>query len=239
MRTAVYLVVMFVVGIVALAVPGWLYERREGQPLQAPGATAPMLPQGTGGGPREPLEMLADGLGEALTVARWALDEGNQSEAAHAMDAAQRAAEVGEHASPESAFKSVLEQVRHAREEIQNGRKASAARSLEEARVALGARPEVLAEQKAPSLGKYAGGTLIDAQGVRIGEVGSVSGDQVELILGGGRDFMGLFDLGGARHVMVPADTLVFGPARYLGLTLVAAPSVPPPGRHRSVPSSR
>lgn len=225
MRTAVYLVIMLVVGLAALAVPGWLYERREGRPLRAPGVTAPALPPGSGGSPREPLETLAAGLGEALTVAQESLRAGQTSEAARALDAALRAAEVGAHASPGGAFPPALEHVKHARKELQDGQPSRAARTLARARAALGARPGSPPVQTVPSLGRYAGGTLINAEGVRIGEVVSVSGDRVELVLGGWRDFMGLFDLGGGRHVTVPADALVFGPARYFGLTLVAAPT--------------
>lgn len=231
MRTAIYLAVMLVVGLAALAVPGWIHEAREGQPLRPTAVVVRAQPPDTGGGPREPLETLAVGLSETLGAALRAMEEENPSEAAHAMDAALRAAEVGEHASPGSAFQAVLEHVRQARAHVQNGQEARAVLSLGWAREALGARSGGLEAAKVPALGPYAGGTLIDAQGGRIGEVGAVSGGQVELILGGGRDFMGLFDFGGDRRVTVPADTLVFGPARYLGLTLVAAPALPPPGR--------
>lgn len=230
MRTAVSLAVMFVVGLAALAVPGWLYEVREDRPLQAPGTTAPTLPPSTGGSPREPLATLASGLGESLTAAQQALAAHEQTRAAQAMDAALRAARVGEQASQE-AFSPVLHHIQHARKEFQNGRPADARHTLTEARAALDSARGVTGAEKSPhQLARYVGGTLINAEGVVVGEVAAVSGNEVELVLGGGRDFLGFIDLGGGRHVTVPADTLVFGPDPFFGLTLIAAPLLPSDG---------
>jgi len=49
-----------------------------------------------------------------------------------------------------------------------------------------------------------------------------------ELVVAGGRGFMGLFDVGDGPHVLVASEGLVFGPARTVGMTLVAAPLLPP-----------
>lgn len=224
MRTAVYLAVMLVLGLAALAVPGWLHDFRDRQPLTPP-ARASALPPSAGGGPRQPLETLVAGLRDTLTVAEQALDAGEQTRAARAMDAARRAADVGAHASGE-ALKPVLGSIQRARKQLQDGRNTEARRTLAQAGEALQSAAPALAPARPPSApGEYVGGTLINARGERIGEVVAASGGELELVLGGGRDFMGLFDVGGGPHVRLPVDALVFGPDRFLGATLVAAPS--------------
>lgn len=230
MRTALAVLGMFVFGVAALAVPALLFELREGRPLQAPTRQPPSPPSGTGGAPRSPLETLALGLREAVGVARQELAVGHRSQAMHALDAARRAAETGHQASDEATFSSVLHDIQRARKSEQNGRPEDAQRVLEGALATLdAASSRAWGPAKSPArLEKYDGGTIINAQGLRIGEVAGIQGQEVELILGGARDVAGIFDLSAGRRVRVRADELLFGPARYTGLTLVMVPSLEP-----------
>lgn len=231
MRTTLYVLGMLVFGLSMLAIPAWLFELRESRPLPTSARAAPGLPPGTGGAPRAPLETLAVGLRDSLDVAQRELAAGHGSPAVQALDAARLAAEAGQHASEDSAFASALHDIQHARKAIQDGRPGEARRTLEDALAALDAEPSSrLGAARAPAqLGKYDGGTLINARGSRIGEVVAVHGQQLELVLGGARDVAGILDLSSGRRVTVPASALLFGPARYLGLTLVVVPTLEAP----------
>jgi len=74
-------------------------------------------------------------------------------------------------------------------------------------------------------LTRYRHARVIDAEGTFIGEVTGISGQFVELALGGWRNAWGFIDFTAERHVRVEADTLAFGPPRRLGTTLVMIPT--------------
>lgn len=231
MRTALYVIGMLVFGLAALAIPAWLFELRESRPLPTLAGPRQALPPGAGGAPRAPLETLAMGLRDSLDVARQELAAGHRTQGVEALDAARLAARAGQHASEGSAFESALHDIEQARKAIENGRPQAARRVLEDALAALNPESSAkLGTPRAPTeLGKYDGGTVINAQGIRIGEVVGMQGQQLELVLGGARDVAGIFDLSEGRRVTLPASALLFGPARFTGLTLVVLPTLQTP----------
>ncbi len=206
---------MIVLGIVALAVPAWTYEARTGRPLGVTPAPASA---------QRPLESLAAGTVSALELAEQRLRAGRRSDAARALDAARRAARVGGFADTHGAFAETLKLVRGARDSLQDGRPSQALASVQRALATL--RPDAV-QMHAPNqrLDRYVGATVIDATGVRIGEVVQASGEQVEIALGGGRDVLGLFDLERGTRMTVNRGALVLGPRRWVGATLVAWPA--------------
>lgn len=222
------IVLMFVLGLVALAVPGWLFEVRSGVPVVPPevervaGPRAPGGTRGEGTG-----ATLRRGFLDSLLAAREGLQEGRRSEAAHALDAAMRIGTVAKHAAPgPDPFEETHEELQRARHALQIGRPEEAIELLGRAVRLLSAADA--AEIRIPSatgVEGYDGAHLLDARGVRIGEVEGVEDGEAVIVLGGARDVWGLFDLGTAdARLRVPADRLVFGPARFLNTTLVAAP---------------
>ena len=77
--------------------------------------------------------------------------------------------------------------------------------------------------------GKYRNVTVIDARGERIGEIGKVQGDQIQISLGGSHDVWGFLDFGSKQTLLIPASALVFGPSQLIGSSLVALPRLEAP----------
>lgn len=186
-----------------------------------------------------PLAALTAGTARSAETARHLLDRGERSRATHALDAALRAAEVGHvasHGTVKSAFATGLHAIHGAREALHNGRPAAAMQHLDEAVAAL--TPEIEAARDmdvgvppVPVRSGYDGAVLVNANGTRLGEVERVERVEQDAVavlhVGGATDVLGWFEFGSQR-VRVPADTLLFGPRRSLGATLVVAPTEAP-----------
>ena len=177
--------------------------------------------------PPAPLEALAAGIDASLAAAVARLAR-RRSPAVSALDAAKRAAAAGG-----LGFRYVHAFVLQARRDLQNGDPARARAMIEEARAAL---REVDAQGHGPQarLERYAGATLIDARGERIGEIAAVAPragtPSVQLSLGGVHDAAGLVDFG-ARRLWLPAEMLIFGRPNLIGPTLVVWTGAPPGAR--------
>jgi hypothetical protein len=181
----------------------------------------------TGGasGQGGPIDALAAGIEVSLRSAAQELTR-RRSLGVSALDAAKRSSEVGG-----LGFRYVYAFVMQARRELANGDVELARRKIEEALAAL---RTVDAQGHGPqaALERYAGATLIDTQGRRLGEVRRVErrGERLvaERSLGGVHDAAGFIDLGG-RTTRVPGETLIFGRPKYAGATLVAWTGARPP----------
>ena len=209
------LATMATLGAAALVLVAWLTDLRQHTRPGAGLADSP-APQASAG------SALAHGLRASLQIALDGLRRGRWTEAAPAMDAAHRAARVGDYSAP-GAFHAVLDQVEDARLAYQQGDEAGAEVHLQRALQVVGparvARPPFLAPAR------YRGATLIDETGAVIGEVAGTSGDCVRLGLGGWHDAWGFIDIDGGRTASVPLSALVFGPPESIGATLVMLPT--------------
>lgn len=231
-RTGTAVLGMLVAGLAGLAVVGWLMHVRMGRPLSGePG------PVGTFGSPEalaaagepdaEGLTALSAGGAYAVQIAQRALREGHTTDAARALDAADRISRIGMHAAASggAAFELAHRLVQHARDELQNGAPAAAGWVLRDAGPAFASFRGGAAAPPAGELTAYAGATVINRHGVRIGQIDRVPGPgeprQLHIRIGGWQNFMGFLDLGGS-DVPTPVDNLVFGPAEQVGETLVA-----------------
>ncbi len=213
------LVAMYALGVGAMALTAWLFEWHEGRSIEGAVAAEPR-----GSAPlRTPLDALAAGLSGTLNVAARDLGAGRRSEAARALDAALRAAEVGAAADRGGMLGVTLARVRAARRALHNGRPRKARRHVDEARRTLrGKTPGKAGTAKA--LGGYAGATVINANGVRIGKVERVEADKLRIVFGPGLDVLGILDLRSEPALTVPARFVLFGPNEFFGPTLVALP---------------
>jgi hypothetical protein len=215
------LTVQIVLGAASLALLGWLVEVRDGTPIQ-PSATVASDGSKTG------MRALAGGLQGTLEEATRALDNGERGRASHAIDAAHRVASIGDAAAPGTAFASVLQSLEKARHAMHIGRFELALTRLETARgtaSTIGAEGPPPSATERPSLDAYGQATVVNGNGVMIGEVVGVEGDELRLALGGARDVLGFWDIGRVQEERVPRDAVVLGPSRSLGHTLVALPS--------------
>ena len=160
------------------------------------------------------------------------LRRGSRSKAVHALDAAMRALEVGQHAARGNPqFQLALTSIKSARHSLQNGNPAMAAKILHKALAALD--PARASGPETPpafvNWSDYDGATLINAQGVRIGKLATVKKSaegslESVIVIGGNQNVFGLFDFGGER-LIVPADRLVFGKAQVIGPVMVSLPT--------------
>ncbi|MCW8193479.1 DUF4396 domain-containing protein [Proteobacteria bacterium 005FR1] len=203
---------MAVLGAVALVIPAWLVEVRDGTPVRADMAEAasPVQP----GGP----DNLATGLEETLSLAVDYMNEGENSHAAHAIDAAHRAASVAHEASSAPVYGEALHQIESARRELHMGRPERARESL---KIAADQDFGTVASAGAPAMQRFGSATLINAHGVKIGEITAVRDDEVEVALGGLRNVWGFVDLSAERVLVLPAESLAAGPPETIGASLV------------------
>lgn len=207
---------MVVLGFGALLLTAWLTDVRQGASIaHEEAALTPSIQTNVG-------QALYTGVNESIEKARQGIQKGNRTEASLAMDDAMRAAEVGAHSAPGS-FYSALEQIRSARIALQQGNDSLASRHLGEAAQVL--RPASNATPPILDVSRYNGAEVIDQKGTVIGEVNSVSGNTLDLVLGGWRDAWGFIDFSGKRHVKVSADSLAFGPPNAIGYKMVAIPT--------------
>lgn len=215
-----FLLVLTAIGAVSFAVFGAIYQARIGKPV----AIQPLTQTQTAA---VPAEVMRRGAAGALRVAMQNLTEGHRSEATHALDAGLRVMEVGAEAYG-GAWHEAAKLVQRAKRALANGRLTAAGEALRAAREKM---DEVEVAGSAPLSLKpgreYVGATLLNAAGVRIGELTAVGaeGGHGEAVLGGARDLYGFWDLGG-EPVRVPPERLVYGPAQWPHSTMVLAPTL-------------
>ncbi|MCF6523948.1 hypothetical protein [Streptomyces sp. JJ36] len=229
---------MWVFGLACLAGLAWAVQWLDDEPVHVPPAAgAPPA-----AGPDRPLKALTAGTARSVAAARHGLATGERSEASHAVDAARRAAEVGHeaaHGPVGKGFTAALKHLEGARKDLHNGKPATARAKLTRAERELTGVLAAAARQT-PGVpprvvwADYRGATLLGPQGGMIGRVQRIQpgpgGAPVAVLdVGGSQDVLGFLDFGG-RTVRVPADRVLWGPARYVGSTLAALP-VRDPGR--------
>jgi hypothetical protein len=221
-------------GAIVFAGFAGLVEYRQGRPLHPPAQAQ----ASEGQTEAHPLEVLTVGARVSTTTAQHALERGARSEAVHALDAAMRAAAVGKHAAhgkPKDAFAQALKTIKQARHVLQNGKPTAAQRHLKDAVATLDAIATAVPTDQTPlpdqaTWSDYQDAVLLNALGLRIGELDhlqtSESGPaEAVLVLGGGQDVLGLFDVGGTERI-VPADRLLFGKRQTIGAIHVVLPTL-------------
>lgn len=208
---------MVILGVAALAVPAWLAEIRDGTPVEG---AALQLSEAEPDG----LAVLGRGLEDTLDTAIRSLGEDRRTHAAHAIDAAHRAAEVGKEAAPDSALARALEDIKQARYELHMGRAAVARSKLAAARDRLREMEPPSAAAPA-SLARFKGASVLNANGVDVGEVVAVEGDRLQVALGGPRDVWGFWDFSYTETAEIRADAVVVGPQRTIGSSLLVMPT--------------
>ena len=220
-KVTVRIVAMLAIAAVLFAVMGGLMQSRIGHPLSVPqDQVTAALQRGT-------VAVLLNGIRGALTAAQNALQEGRQSEIARALDASMRAAGVGKDALSSTRHGAALERLHEsilkARVAFQNDNHSQAAEMV---RAALASTPDVENETAStPDTAQYTGATVLNAEGVRVGEVKGSSNGAVLVSLGGYNNLFGFVDIGG-QTVQVPADYIIYGKQKALGTTFVVLPSL-------------
>lgn len=214
-----WLVLMVVLGALALWGFGALVESRLGRAVPAPAGRL----SGDGGGG---LSALRTGLTNRLDHAREALGAGRSTQAAVDLDAAKRLARVGAETAG-APFDDAMARIQEARKSLQKGRAVQARAAIGQIELGAAAPGGDAAggsrgHEYAP--GHYRGATVINAQGVRVGEVGGVENGEARLHLGGQNDALGFIDLPDTV-VAVPVDRLLWGKPQAWGSTLVVLPS--------------
>jgi hypothetical protein len=213
---------MFVLGAAGFCALAALVQVRIGRPV----AAAPAAPDRSA---RHPLALLREGVRDAIQSAEDALRSKNQARTAAAMDAAKRAAEVGRDAESGDDFRRAFAAVENARLALQDGSRQEALVQLQEAAQALPpgtTRNQSLRNVDTSELYGYRGATVLNAQGVRVGEVERVSGRKFVVIVGGARDLLGCIDLPGGHQFEVPVEQTVMGKRKTLGSTMVVLPTL-------------
>lgn len=219
-KTAVALAAMLLMGGLSFWALGALVEFRIGEP--APIAFETPSSQSAAAA------SIQAGLVHDLEAARAALEKGDQTDAARAMDAAKRVAEVARDSSG-APFSDAFDAIKNARFALQDGDGARARNLLSRARQTVSGA-NGLAQGKIPlersqAVAGYKGATVLNAMGVRIGEVIEANASQVEVTVGAPRDVLGVIDFGGGEKITVTADAVRFGKQKKVGSTMVVLPT--------------
>ncbi len=224
MRLSLNIAGMFVFGAVALAIPAWLFEVRTGQPIQPEGLaelaaveTLPLETDETNGR----LEAQArKGLFASIAIARSALQQDERSDAMRALDGAMRAAGVMDHALANRQYRKLSKDIEEARHAVQNGQPNRAVAILTRTSQNFPAA-ETTARQ--PSLRNgWKNATVIDARGVRLGELVAIADDGTVVISQGLRDVFGFLDLSTGPTFTVAIERLLVGKRnRFQNLTVM------------------
>lgn len=225
-----YLTTMVVLGLIAFAFLAWAVQWREGRPVEQ------LAAESVEPAPAQRIAVLAAGANSSADTARTALMQDERATAAHALDAATRASRVGMHATTGETghqFKLAHQAFKEARQALQNGNQLSeTVAHIETAMAALtqAAHSDNGLRTELPELADLQDASVINAQGVRLGEIdrieeGPDGRPQAVLVLGDGQNVLGVLDLGGQR-VAVPADQLLLGKPQWLGRAHVAIPSL-------------
>ncbi len=199
----------------------WILQALAGTRVAQPIGAAPTVAATE---PGSAAASLRTGTETALATAVRAVHDGRRAEAVAAMDAARRAARVG-HEAGLAGFQGAVDAIEEARRTVQNGDFAGTApvlsRGLDELR-ATRSSPSGDGSSGVPAgqLADYRGATVLNAEGVRIGELEDANGVSAAIFDGSKRDAFGFIDRGGAR-IEVPTKQLVFGRRHRAGDTLV------------------
>ena len=215
MKVLPHVIGMFLLGLAFLTVFAAVQQRRIHEQTAA---ASREISSSSGTSKRQArVEALADGIDASLQHAGDLL-QSDLSSGVSALDAAKRASEAGGHP-----FARVHALVLQARHELQNDDASRAKSTIGEAVAALRDVKEPGAKTR-PILERYAGATLINARGERIGEVRGIErldGKTVaEVTIGGVHDAGGFLDFGG-RGMRLPREALIFGKPNRIGETLV------------------
>lgn len=215
------LLAMVVLGALAFWGFGTLATRRIGEPLERAGPPAAPSPRAGA----DPVATLRAGTRHAVELAIGGFETLHRSHAVVALDAARRAARIGRDADAPG-FAGLLDAIDRVRHVVQNGKVEEAPAMLNAAlRTFEGAEPTgrtATAAQPIDAWAKYRGAQVINAEGVRIGEVDATE-PQIVIALGKGRDWFGFVDVGGER-VQVPRDRLIVSNTRGRGPMTVVLP---------------
>lgn len=220
-----YLLLLTAMGLIAFALFGAIYEVRIG------GRTLSESPRTTAD--ESSVAMMRTGAAGALSEAVRLAEEGRRSEATHALDAALRTLEVGAEAFRGDyghKWRAALKQAKQAQASLQNGAPMRMTEQLRAAADIIRSAPIPAAPPASPDtqLQQYAGATLLNAAGIRIGELLTpMQNDNktAEIAVGGVRDLLGFLDWGG-RTISVESGRLVYGPARWPKPIMVVLPTL-------------
>jgi len=229
-RLAGSLLAMSALGLSGFSFLGWLAAARENRAVtevrvsavrsvtavQAPPSIVPLK--------QSPAASLQQGLRSTLQAAQGTQQRGQRAQATTAIDAARRAAKVGDFALGGS-YSQVLQHLEDARRALQDGRGQAAVNGqLSAALEALKSVP--VGNAKAPtSLVAYQGATVINPQGLRIGTL-----DRIDKMTGeaqitlGEQPRLGFIPKGG-KQTRILARDLIFGSRGTLGEILVMMPT--------------
>lgn len=221
-KTLTLVLLMAALGLVGYILLGWLVESRQGRSIQADTALldAPGM---------TPLAALKTGAWLSTKSARSALSAGQRGEAAYALGSATRALQVAAHAAvARQEFQQALKMNERARAALQRGRPQQAGEYIERTIAVLVDIDAATAPDRQPAaFAGYEGAVLLNAMGVRIGEISGMRADAegqlwALVVIGGVRDLLGFLDFGGSR-IQVPASRLAFGKEQTSGPVMVAA----------------
>lgn len=210
-----------------------LMETRIGRPLGS-------VPQGDAAGIAA-ADIVTTGIRASLSFANKGLQMHRRADTARALDAAMRASEVAQDAlsgtSAGTAFDRVHRAVMQGRLALQNDQKSEVARHIE---AAIEAVPQQLAMDvpPPPNLQEYLGATVINAEGIRVGEVARVQDTELVISVGGHRNVFGFIDIGGEQLTIGPGR-LLFGRKKRFGDTFVSLPTLVASPRQLAFSASR
>lgn len=169
------------------------------------------------------LAALQEGVAEKVWLAQQALlRDAHRQVSARCLRAASLGASVGAHVAPRSVFKTTVQRVLRAQYALQWNDVAAARGELAKALRALGQAPCASAPAS-PSSGAqaYRGALVLSTRGEPVGRVTNVDGGSIELgLVGPWRGAMWPWPAY-ERHLKVHPSSLLFGPVRALGATVV------------------
>ena len=197
-----HLAAMIVLGAVTFVAFGWLVEYRQGQPLDPPPGTDTAIAIA------DPATVLVRGLAAVAEKGSDALSESDRGRAMAALDASLHLTEVGRDAVDgrrQWAFAAAYLEVQRARTAIQvgsiGGTETNLGRVVNTMETALDT-PGRAALPEQSDWGAYDGATVLNAMGVRVGDVDHLEqgdgGPRAVLVIGRAVDVYGIFRLG--RH---------------------------------------
>ena len=208
-----YLIAMTLLGIVSFIILAAVVQARHRMPIEPVPAEAAKS--------AEPVAVLKEGLENSLQVARINFQAGHRAKALRALNAAHHAAELGKSVTSDPFFVEAFDRIEKTRRALENGHPKRAPEILSGI-VAQKQSGSSVSLNLPPNLGEYDGATVINASGLRVGEVENVSGDRAHLKLGL-QDVLGFIDLG-RTSVDIPVNRLVFGKKKGVGPTMVCLP---------------
>lgn len=221
MRLLAHVIGMFVLGTVALLLPGWLYDMRVMQPAPAAAAMAGTPTGTTGRGAPAPQALLADtyrGIRENLAAFVAHMRGGGRSEAMHALDSAYHLATVAQ-AATQGAASPVYTQVVAIRRAVQNNDQPAA--------LWLGSSAPLsvipIGTTRPPAgLADYDGAVVLRPDGTRVGRVIGLSSTRLTIALGP-PPLLGLIPTRHSGTTTAAAAEVLFGEVSRISPTMVIA----------------